>query len=34
MEALMRKINKLNKELISRHDIFSHKKKKIKRSTR
>ena len=34
METLMRKIDKLNNEIISKHDISSRKGKDIKTSTR
>ena len=30
----MKKINKLNKEMINRHDVLSHEGKEIKRSPR
>jgi ribosomal protein L37AE/L43A len=34
MKALMRKIDKLNNEMISKHDVPSCKRKEIKRFTR
>jgi hypothetical protein len=34
IKALMRKMDKLSSEMISKHDVSSRKKKKIKRFTK
>jgi ribosomal protein L37AE/L43A len=34
MKVLMRKMDKLSNEMISKHDVHSCKRKEIKRSTR